>query len=103
MLHSNDSYEKVDTIVIHLNNCPFCCNTLIPPEKFGVHKYGKLLCLTIEQMMQLIQDYAGNDYKIVGREINCFLSDSKGELRFWFYPRDKLNLMEINTYLKQIK
>ena len=55
-------------------------------------------------MTQLIQDYANNDYSVVGRETKCFLSgDPHGELRFWLYPPDKLHLMKSNEYLKRIK
>ncbi|MFX0209146.1 MAG: hypothetical protein ACFFDT_24395, partial [Candidatus Hodarchaeota archaeon] len=104
LIHASDSPLNVDTIVLKLDNCPFCCNTMIPPEKFGSHRYGKLMCLTIEQVIQLIQDYSGNDCKVVGREIECYLAGaSKAELRFWLYPKDKLELMEKNEYLKKIK
>ena len=77
---------------------------MIEPERLGAHKYGKLLTLTIEQMIQAIQDYAGNDYKVVARETKCFLNgDFKGEIYVWLYPRDQLELMETNEYLRIIK
>ena len=98
------SDQRVDTIVIEMTQCPFCCNTMIPPEKLGAHKYGKLLVLTIEQMVQTMEDYAGNDFQVVGREIKCFhRGDPYGEIRIWYYPRDKLELMESNEFLRDIK
>ncbi len=104
LIYDTESFEHVHTIILKLNECPFCCNTMIPPKKLGAHKYGKLLCLTIEQMMQCIQDYAGLNFKVVGRETRCYhAGDSEGEMRIWFYPNDDLELMEKNDHLKKIK
>ena len=104
LIPASESAQGVDTIIITLNMCPFCCNTIIPKQALGKHNYGKLLTLTVEQMLQTMEEYAGNDYLVVGRELKCFLNgDSHGELDFWLYPRDQLDLMEKNSYLKSIK
>jgi len=104
LIPAAESEEKVDTIVLEMTQCPFCCNTIIPPEKFGLHKYGKFIVLTIESMTQTMQDYAGNDFQVVGREIKCFHNgDPNGEIRLWLYPRDKPELMDANKYLTMIQ
>jgi hypothetical protein len=104
LIPASESKQQVDTIIIEIMECPFCCNTMIPPEKLGAHKYGKLLCLTIEQMIQSVEDYAGNDFNVVARELKCFhTGDSHGELRLWLYPRDQPALLDSNDYLRLIK
>jgi hypothetical protein len=103
-LSAEKSDQKVDTIILELTQCPFCCNTIIDPATLTPHKYGKLLVLTIEQMLQATQDYVGTDRTVVAREVRCFLNgDSNGEIRLWLYPKDKLDLMKANNYLTQIK
>ena len=98
------SDQDVDTIILKIIQCPFCNFTMLNPEQLGTHNYGKLLCLTIEQMLQAVEDFAGNEYKVIGREVKCCLNgDPTGEMRFWLYPPDKLHLMEANEYLKKVK
>jgi hypothetical protein len=98
------SEQHVDEIVVRYNKCPFCCNTTIPPEKMGKERYGKFTCLTFEQCIQLAQDYVGKEVTVVGRETRCFhQGDTIGEMRFWIYPNDQLQLMESNEYLKKLK
>ncbi len=98
------SSEDVDTVILQFNSCPFCCNTVIAPENFGKHRYGRLHVLTIEGITQAVEDYVGNDVLVVGREVKCFhKGDDIGEIRLWLYPRDQLELMESNEFLKNIK
>jgi hypothetical protein len=104
LIPAAESPEGVDTIVLEVLECPYCCNTMLTADKLGAHKYGKLQVLTIEQMTQVMEDYAGNDFEVVGRETKCFLNgDPNGEIRIWLYPRDKPELMEKNEYLRTIK
>ena len=98
------SEQGVHTYIMRLKKCPFCYTTMIPPEKFGAHRFNKVLTLTVEQMLQLSQDFLENDYHIVAREVKCFhQGDPYGEVQAWMYPRDQLELMDKNPYLKQIK
>jgi hypothetical protein len=77
---------------------------MIPPEKFGMHRFGKTVAVTIEQMVQLSQDFLEHNFQVVAREVRCFhQGDPYGEIRVWLYPRDKQNLMQFNEYLKKIK
>ncbi len=108
LIPKEKSAEQVDTLVIELKKCPFCYSTMFPPDRFGAHRYGKLLTLTIEQMIQVIEDYMKNDFQVVARETKCFhkgdvLSNAMAEIRVWLYPKQQLDLMESNIYLKQIK
>ncbi|MHA1130630.1 MAG: hypothetical protein ACTSQI_06575 [Candidatus Helarchaeota archaeon] len=101
---ASKSEYGVDTIVLKYNQCPYCCNTMIPAEKFGKHHYGKLQVLTIEQMTQVMQDFAGNDFEVIGRETKCFhRGDDYGEIQLWLYPRSNPQLREKNELLKLIK
>lgn len=98
------SEEKVDTYILRLKSCPFCYPTMVPPEKFGMHRFGKTVALTVEQMIQLSQDFLQHNFQVVAREVRCFhQGDPYGEIRVWLYPRDKQNLMQVNDYLKKIK
>ncbi|MHA1265782.1 MAG: hypothetical protein ACTSRS_11170 [Candidatus Helarchaeota archaeon] len=99
-----ESDVGVDTYIIRMKSCPFCYPSTIPPERFGAHRFGKLLTLTIEQMSQLVQDFVGNDVEVVARETRCFHhGDPYGEIRVWFYPRSQPHLKNNNPYLTKIK
>jgi hypothetical protein len=103
-LSPTNSEERVDTYVLRLKSCPFCYPTMIPPEKFGMHRFGKTVAVTIEQMVQLSQDFLEHNFQVVAREVRCFhRGDPYGEIRVWLYPRDKQNLTQFNDYLKKIK
>jgi hypothetical protein len=96
--------QKVDTYVIIMKSCPFCYPTMVPPEKLGKHRFGKVTTLTIEQMTSLALQYVNQDYEVVAREVRCFhRGDTHGEIRVWLYPRDKPHLMKENEYLANIK
>jgi len=104
LIPAAESKSHVDEIIIQAKQCPFCCNTMILPEKLGMQRYGKFTCLTFEQCIQQVEDYTGNDCEVVGRETQCFLQgDPIGEFRFWLYPRNRLDLKESNEYLKKLK
>lgn len=104
LIPAAQSEQHVDEIVIRYNKCSFCCNTMIPPEKLGKQRYGKFTCLTFEQCIQLAQDYAKREVKVIGRETKCFhQGDQTGEMCFWLYPKDNLQLMESNEFLKKLK
>jgi len=99
-----DSEEQVDSYILRLKSCPFCYPTMGPPEKFGMHRFGKTVALTVEQMIQLSQDFLQHDFQAIAREVRCFhQGDPYGEIRVWLYPRDKQNLIQLNDYLKKIK
>jgi hypothetical protein len=98
------SEEKVDTYMLRMKACPFCYPTMIPPEKFGAARFGKTVVVTVEQMIQLSQDFLQHDFEVVARETRCFHhGDPFGEIRVWLYPRNKLELMQENSYLRKIK
>lgn len=104
LIPAAESKYHVDEIILNFNMCPFCCNTMISPEKVGQQRYGNFTCLTFEQCIQQVEDYAGNDVEVVGRETQCFLQgDPVGEFRFWIYPRNRPDLKESNEYLEKIK
>jgi len=104
----SESEEKVDTYLLRLKSCPFCYPTMVPPEKLGAARYGKTIAVTVEQMLQLSQDFLQHNFQVVARETRCFHhGDPFGEIRVWLYPRDNPELMEQlmqqNEYLKKIK
>jgi hypothetical protein len=101
---ATESEEKVDTYLVRLKSCPFCYPTMVPPEKLGTARFGKTVAVTIEQMIQLSQDFLQHNFQVTARETRCFHhGDPFGEIRVWLYPRDKLDLMQQNAYLKKIK
>ncbi|HUX98038.1 MAG TPA: hypothetical protein VMV49_00665 [Candidatus Deferrimicrobium sp.] len=101
---ASKSEENVETYVVRLKSCPFCYPTMLPPEKFGKHRFGKMIALTIAQMSQQIQTYLGRDVTVLTREVKCFhQGDPYGEIRIWLYPRDQPKLMDQNEYLQKIK
>jgi len=104
LIPAAESKSQVDEIIIQAMRCPFCCNTMIQPDQLGMQRYGRFTCLTLEQCLQQVEDFVGNDCEVIGRETQCFLQgDSIGEFRFWIYPRNRLDLKESNEYLKKLK
>ncbi|MHA1278499.1 MAG: hypothetical protein ACTSQI_13595 [Candidatus Helarchaeota archaeon] len=101
---SAQAEQGVDTFVLIMKSCPFCYPTMVPPEKLGKHRFGKVLTLTIEQMTQLALDFLDHEYQVIAREVRCFhRGDTHGEIRIWLYPRDQLALIQENEYLQRIK
>jgi len=103
-ISATESEEKVDTYIIRIKSCPYCYPTMIPSEKLGRHRWGKGFVATIEILTQLAQDFLQHNFQVIAREVMCFhQGDPYGEFRVWLYPREQLELIEVNKYLKLIK
>ncbi len=60
----------------------------IDPAKLKDHNYGELLAAALASLLQLVQDYVGNDYVIDIKETKCMLrGDPYGEATIYFNPK----------------
>ncbi|MHA1266828.1 MAG: hypothetical protein ACTSRS_16445 [Candidatus Helarchaeota archaeon] len=60
----------------------------IDAEKLHTHSYGELLASALASLLQMVQDYVGNDYQIEIKETKCKLrGDPFGEAVMYFHPK----------------
>ncbi len=87
---AEEAEDNIAKLVIGIKTCPFCCNmNNIESELKEIH-YGDFFALMIGGIIQEIEDYVGNEFKIVAKETKCFMrGDDKGELTLYFYPKEK--------------
>ncbi|MHA1784738.1 MAG: hypothetical protein ACTSVY_04850, partial [Candidatus Helarchaeota archaeon] len=85
--------EGVAKITIGIRKCVMCSTIEnkedVDPDKLGDRNYGEIMAMAFTVLLQEIQNYVENDYKIVGKETKCYLrGDDKGEYTFYFYPKE---------------
>jgi len=71
--------------------CALCAGILpgvdLDTEKMQDHNYGELLAAALASLLQMVQDYVGNDYTIDIKETKCLLrGDPYGEAIMNFNP-----------------
>jgi hypothetical protein len=60
----------------------------LDPQKMEEHSYGELLAAALAHLLQMVQDYVGNDYDIEIKETKCKLrGDPYGEAVMFFHPK----------------
>ena len=72
--------------------CSLCAGILpgkdLDPSKLKNHKYGELLAAALASLLQMVQDYVGNNYDLEIKETKCMLDgDPYGEGIIYFHPR----------------
>jgi len=88
------SEEGVPKLIIRFVRCVLCTGLKpgkdIDQSKLRKNTYGELLARALVSLMQLIQDYVGNEYTLEVKETKCRLrGDSYGEGVVYFYPKKK--------------
>ena len=62
----------------------------IDHTKLRNNSYGELLGQALMALLQMIQDYVGNNYNLVIKESKCRLrGDEYGESIVFFYPKEE--------------
>ncbi len=85
--------DGVPQLIIGVNCCVLCTGLRpgvnIDHTKLKKNSYGELLAQALVALMQMIQDYVGNNYKLVVKETKCRLrGDPYGESIVFFYPKE---------------
>jgi hypothetical protein len=91
---ANRSEERVPKLIITYKCCVLCTGLKpgvdIDPAKLRRNSYGELLARALVSLMQLIQDYVGNEYTLEVKETKCRLrGDPYGECLIYFFPKTK--------------
>ncbi len=86
--------DNVPQLIMHYNKCVLCTGLRpgidIDHTKLKRYSYGELLANALVSLLQMIQDYVGNNYKLVVKEHKCQLrGDPEGEGVIYFYPKEK--------------
>ncbi len=87
------SEEGVPKLIIRFVRCVLCTG-LKPVEldqsKLRKNSYGELLSRALVALMQLIQDYVGNEYTLEVKETKCRLrGDYYGEGVVYYFTKEK--------------
>ncbi|MHA1268155.1 MAG: hypothetical protein ACTSPY_00085 [Candidatus Helarchaeota archaeon] len=87
---ADQTEDNIPKLVVEIKTCPFCCGMEnIEGELKNIH-FGDFFAAMIGGILQEMMDYVGNEFNIVNKETKCFMrGDDKGELTFYFYPREK--------------
>jgi hypothetical protein len=91
---ADQSEEGVPKLTFVFQRCVLCTGLTpgrdIDPTKLRRNSYGELLARAITSLMQLIQDYVGNEYTLEVKETKCMLrGDLYGEGVVYFFPKKK--------------
>ena len=93
-LPAEESDEGVPELRLSFLQCVLCTGLQpgvdIDDAKLKKNSYGELLMQALVALMQMIQDYVGNEYKLVVKETKCQLrGDPYGEGVVYFYPKEE--------------
>lgn len=101
LIFADESEEKVPTVVVTWQKCPFCCNVKITKEDLKSENYGKIIEVLLSQTVELVEEFVENKYKVICKETKCFLrGDSVGEYRIWLYPEEEFEeKIKLNKYI----
>ncbi|MFX1452701.1 MAG: hypothetical protein ACFFCM_17820 [Promethearchaeota archaeon] len=90
---AEESEEGVPKIVARLKKCVVCASVQegdIKLDELGERGFAEVLGNALTALVQMMQDYVKNDYKVVQRETKCFLrGDNYGEQTLLFYPKEE--------------
>jgi len=90
---ADETKEGVPQLVLQFSRCVLCTGLHhgeIDPKKLRKNSYGELLARALVSLMQLIQDYVGNEYTLEVKETKCQLrGDLHGEGITYYYPKRK--------------
>jgi len=86
--------DHIPKLIIRFVRCVLCTGLRpgkdIDQAKLRKNSYGELLSRALVSLMQLIQDYVGNEYTLEVKETKCQLrGDSYGEGIVYYLPKKK--------------
>ncbi|NVM52736.1 MAG: hypothetical protein HWN66_03450 [Candidatus Helarchaeota archaeon] len=89
--------NEFDILTWTFDRCIFCAasteekDILINKETMGNQSWGAQVSGIFEALMQAVQDYVGNNYKIKVKETKCIMKgDASNEFTMWFIPREMI-------------
>ncbi|MFX1452182.1 MAG: hypothetical protein ACFFCM_15200 [Promethearchaeota archaeon] len=87
---STDS-KGVGKLVLRMKKCPICAGVRhVTQEKLGKKTLGGFLAILSGEIVELIQEYVGNPYRIESKETKCFMKgDPYGEIVIMMYPKEE--------------
>jgi hypothetical protein len=93
-LTADKTEDGIAQLIMRFPRCVLCTGLQpgvdIDHTKLKKNSYGELLSRALVALMQLIQDYVGNKYKLVVKETKCRLrGDLYGEAIAYYYPKDE--------------
>ncbi|MHA1129448.1 MAG: hypothetical protein ACTSRC_18830 [Candidatus Helarchaeota archaeon] len=96
---ADDTADGVPKLIIRFIRCVLCTGLRpgidIDHSKLKKNSYGELLARALVALMQMIQDYVGNDYKLDVKEVKCRLrGDEWGEGVVFFFPKNDTSITE---------
>jgi hypothetical protein len=96
---AEDSADGIPKLIIRYVRCVLCTGLRpgidIDHSKLKKNSYGELLARALVALMQMIQDYVGNEYRLEVKEIKCMLrGDEYGEGVVFFFPKDDTSITE---------
>ncbi len=86
--------DGVPQLIMRQKKCVLCTGLRpgidLDHTKFKKNTYGELLANALVALLQMIQDYVGNEYNLVVKETKCLLrGDSFNEGVTFFFSKDK--------------
>ena len=83
--------DGVPQLIMRQKKCVLCTGLRpgdIDQSKLRTNSYGELLASALVALLQMIQDYVGNEYEITSKETKCLMKgDGYGEITLWLKPR----------------
>jgi hypothetical protein len=97
---ADEAEDGVPKLIMRYVRCVLCTGLIpgvdIDHTKLKRNSYGELLARALVALMQMIQDYVGNEYRLDVKETKCRLrGDTWGEGVVYFYPKDDTSNIEL--------
>jgi len=86
--------DGIPQLIMRQTKCVLCTGLRpgidLDHTKFKENSYGELLAKALVALLQMIQDYVGNEYNLVVKETKCLLrGDSFNEGVTFFFPKEE--------------
>ena len=93
-IKAEEAEDGVAKLVMRFQRCVLCTGLRpgidIDHTKLRENSYGELLARALTALLQMIQDYVGNKYRLEVKETKCRLrGDLYGEGVIYFYPKEE--------------
>jgi len=91
LVTAEESEDGIPKLITRVKKCILCASADegdIKLDELAHRGFGEILGHAVAALMQITQDYVGNNYDVITKETKCFLrGDAYGELTMFFYPK----------------